>query len=260
MAPPETTGTPDGYTVAVRIRQEGVPYRLRMPVQIVLQDRPDTWAKIVNLERPEEILQMQVPATPLTLRVDPGFETFRRLDRRRLPPMLNLYATDSTRSLVLPTIPERAAPYGEVASRLAAQASASPPTVKRASEGERPFRGTDVSGSVLVLGGPRENPAAEWAIKGCGGHVQVAEDRFTIEGRTYQDPLDALLVSCRRTDDPHRVVTLFYGLTPAATEKVARLLFFYGWHSYLVFRNGAVESRGDFDPVPHELEALLHAQ
>jgi hypothetical protein len=50
------------------------------------------------------------------------------------------------------------------------------------------------------------------------------------------------------------VVTLFYGLTPAAAAKVARLLFFYGWHSYLIFRDGAVLTRGDFAPSQEELE------
>jgi hypothetical protein len=32
-----------------------------------------------------------------------------------------------------------------------------------------------------------------------------------------------------------------------AAAKVARLLFFYGWQSYLAFRDGAVVARGDFE-------------
>jgi hypothetical protein len=43
-------------------------------------------------------------------------------------------------------------------------------------------------------------------------------------------------------------VTLFHGTTPAAAAKVSRLLFFYGWQSYLVFQDGAVVARGDFLP------------
>ncbi|MGH7236783.1 MAG: hypothetical protein ACREIO_10405, partial [Nitrospiraceae bacterium] len=106
-------------------------------------------------------------------------------------------------------------------------------------------------GSVLILGGPGVNRAADWAARGCGNAVSLGRDRFTVDGRSYEGPGMALLLSCRHADRPDRVVTLFYGLTPSAAAKVARLLFFYGWQSYLVFRDGAVVARGDF-PSPHE--------
>lgn len=64
----------------------------------------------------------------------------------------------------------------------------------------------------------------------------------------------AVLVSCRHPDRPGSVVTLFYGLTPAAAAKVERLLFFYGWQSYLVFRDGSVIARGDFPAADGEEE------
>jgi hypothetical protein len=63
-----------------------------------------------------------------------------------------------------------------------------------------------------------------------------------------------VLISCRHPDHPQHVVTLFYGQTPAAAAKVARLLFFYGWQSYVVFRDGAVVARGDFHPETRDLE------
>jgi hypothetical protein len=43
-------------------------------------------------------------------------------------------------------------------------------------------------------------------------------------------------------------------MTPAAATKVARLLFFYGWQSYVVFEEGRVVSRGDFPSAQHDLE------
>jgi len=66
----------------------------------------------------------------------------------------------------------------------------------------------------------------------------------------------ALLISCRHPDLPNHVVTIFYGLSPSAAAKVGRLLFFYGWQSYLVFKDGAVVDRGDIEPSP----ALSRAQ
>ena len=57
----------------------------------------------------------------------------------------------------------------------------------------------------------------------------------------------ALLASCRRDDQPGSVVTILYGVTAPALSRVARLLFFYGWQSYVVFQEGAVSARGDWE-------------
>ena len=48
---------------------------------------------------------------------------------------------------------------------------------------------------------------------------------------------------------PDSVVTLLYGVTPEALGRVARLLFFYGWQSYVVFREGTVVARGDWEDM-----------
>jgi len=41
---------------------------------------------------------------------------------------------------------------------------------------------------------------------------------------------------------------------------VARLLFFYGWQSYLVFRDGTVVARGDLGVARDELEVRFDAR
>jgi hypothetical protein len=42
-------------------------------------------------------------------------------------------------------------------------------------------------------------------------------------------------------------VSLLYGVTPESVSNVARLLFFYGWNSYVVFKDGAVIAKGDWE-------------
>ena len=111
-----------------------------------------------------------------------------------------------------------------------------------------------MNGSLLVLGGPGVNRAAEWAVSGCGKHISLDQRSVSIAGTAYAGPDTAVLVSCRHPDHPGHVVTLFYGQTPAAASKVARLLFFYGWQSYVVFRDGAVVARGDFSSSQQDLE------
>ena len=42
-------------------------------------------------------------------------------------------------------------------------------------------------------------------------------------------------------------MTFLYGNTPEAVAKMARFLFFYGWQSYVVFNEGSVVARGEWD-------------
>jgi len=216
-------------------------------------------AMMVAMDSADQVFTLSVPARPLSLQVDPDFETFRRLAREQLPPMLNLFVTDQERSMVPPaggTEAERA-PYQDLVARLASEKGGQ-------EAGQKPVRAhaTDqdaavARGSVLILGGPGVNRAADWAARGCGSGVSLGRDRFTVDGHTYEGPGMALLLSCRHVDRPDRVVTIFYGLTPPAAAKVARLLFFYGWQSYLVFRDGTVVARGDFSSPSERLEVLF---
>jgi len=152
------------------------------------------------------------------------------------------------------------APYEALSARIAAQETAEgrerKPTVVQATDPQA----VTLDASVLVLGGPDINRAAGWAVRGCAGKVTLGDDQFTVDGQRYEGADMALLVSCRQPERPHRVVTLFYGLTPRAAAKVARLLFFYGWQSYLVFRDGTVVARGDLGVARDELEVRFDAR
>ena len=53
----------------------------------------------------------------------------------------------------------------------------------------------------------------------------------------------AVLFSCHRASMPGSVITVLYGVTPQAVAKVSRLLFYYGWQSYVIFHEGVVEKR-----------------
>ena len=189
-----------------------------------------------------------------SVRADPEYEIFRRIPREALPPMLNLFVTDPMRAVIVPSDGSESdrVPYIELIAQIVSKDPSSPMQDDRHVEAAK--------GSLLVLGGPGVNRAAEWALRGCGEKVKIDDDTFTIEGRTFNGPGAALLVSCRHPDRPGHVVTLFHGTTPAAASKVARLLFFYGWQSYLVFKDGAVVARGDFPSDVKDVEVQFDAQ
>ncbi len=230
---------------AVQLAQEGEAYRLRVPMSVTVETG-DVQTRTVESAGAASLLPL--PAATTMARLDPDYEIFRRIPREALPPMLNLFVTDRNRTLVVATEGPEAdrAPYVELAKQIASRDA----SIVQASDQQA----APAAGSLLVLGGPGVNPAAEWALRGCGEKVRIGTDGFTIDGRAYNGPGTAMLVSCRHPDRPGHVVTLFHGTTPAAAAKVARLLFFYGWQSYLVFQDGAVVARGDFLPETSDTE------
>jgi hypothetical protein len=114
-------------------------------------------------------------------------------------------------------------------------------------------------GSVLVLGGTAGSQPVSWVSQQCSDRIQIDAGGFTVGGKSYRHPEAALLVTCRRRDAPDHVAALLYGVSPAATMAPARLLFFYGWNSYLVYEGGRVVDRGDFGPAREIEEIAIHA-
>jgi hypothetical protein len=245
-----------GHQIEGRVIQKGQVYRLRVPIEIELETGEVRRTEL-RVNSADEGFRVSVSGVPRRVRVDPDFELFRRMDRDDLPPMLNLFVTDRQRTVILPVAASEAEirPYQDVATRLQLQADEGQAIVSM--PGADP---ESLQGSVMVLGGADMNLAAGWIGRMCADKVTLQPDGFTVEGHQYQGPDFALLLSCRNPRQPGSVVTLFYGTTAAAAAKVARLLFFYGWQSYLVFRDGAVVARGDFNAPPRGLEAQVRAQ
>ena len=229
----------------VQLVQGRETYRLRVPVSMTVENG-EVRTKALEFDGP--VGKLTVPASAKALRADPDYDVFRRIAREALPPMLNLFVTDRSRALVVAGggTEEDRAPYAELSKQIASRE----PGIQSLDDREV----HSVNGSLLVLGGPGVNRAAEWAVRGCDKHISLDRGSVTIAGTAYAGPDTAVLVSCRHPDHPGHVVTLFYGQTPAAASKVARLLFFYGWQSYVVFRDGAVVARGDFSSSQQDLE------
>jgi hypothetical protein len=118
------------------------------------------------------------------------------------------------------------------------------------SPGVEPMKNT---GSILLLGYGDER-AKETVRESCGDRFATTPAGFRVGGTIYEGPRFALLVSCPRRGVPGSVVSLLYGVTPESVSNVARLLFFYGWNSYVVFKDGGVVARGDWEmDIKHEV-------
>lgn len=233
---------------AVHVVQRGVSYRVPVDLEFVLSGGRSQAVRIQMAGAQQEVI---VPLTerPLAVRLDPDYHLFRRVARSEMAPMLNLYVTDALRTVLLPpaVAPEQPGPFGEIVQRIVAQEAAKPGAQRTTVLQSRAEVSPMPEGSFLMFGSPRESPLAAQALHYCGDHVHFTEKGFSVEGRIYEGSSMALLASCRRDDYPGSVVTFLYGVTPQALSRVARLLFFYGWQSYVVFHEGAVTARGDWE-------------
>lgn len=241
------SGQVNAVEAVVHITQRGAPYRIPVELEFILSGDRTHRVRIQLAEAQQDVI-VPLAERPLAVRLDPDLHLFRRVARSELAPMLNLYVTDAQRTVILPQASsEQPGPFADIVQRIVAQEAAKPgaarTTVRESGEGTGPVP----PGSLLVLGGPGENPAAIDVLRYCGDHLRFTDKGFSVEGTSYEGTTMALLVSCRRDDHPGSVVTLLYGVTPQALGRVARLLFFYGWQSYVVFHEGAVVARGDWE-------------
>jgi aminopeptidase N len=249
------------FQLEATIVQSNKPFRL--PVQLLIHmegDREHTLTVPLSLQR--ETVSVTLPARPVAIDLDPESMTFRRIPRQSLSPVLNHYVTDRRRSVLTAFTdePGHPSPFREVVSRIETQEQQKPiaeQTViaSMAEDGLLPREG-----SVLVLGGPESHSGIHSILANhCGARVTLNDRGVTVMGTAYEGPGLAMLVSCHRVDRPGSVVTVLYAATPQAVAKVARLLFFYGWNSFVLFKDGTVVTRGEWPLASDRTEVHLDA-
>ncbi len=184
--------------------------------------------------------QVVLPHQPVRVELDPDVMSFRRLSRSQLSPMLNAYVTDS-RKTVMRAFADPASPLQRIVSRLADQ---DVPESQKANVLSMDAQEVPPEGSVLILAGAEQRHVVQPIVQdSCGDQVVLTSKGFLIDGRVYEGPKMATVFSCHRKNMPGSVLTVVYGMTSGAVEKISRLLFYYGWHSAVVFEDGTVITR-----------------
>ncbi len=233
-------------SLGVRVEQLSQVFQVELPV-LVEGAHGERHAVTLPLAKARETFSVSVPFEPAAVWVDPDYHLFRRIGRAEWPPMLNLLATDTMRTVVVANARngEEASVYRRIVERLTGEAAtAEGPATVVVDHVDRPD--TAVQGSLLFLGEDQFSAWAAHADPACAQRVSRGSGHIRVDEATYEDQGVALLVSCPRRQGDGHVATWFFGTTPESAGRVARLLFFYGWQSYLVFRDGAAVARGDF--------------
>ncbi|MGZ9133143.1 MAG: M1 family aminopeptidase, partial [Nitrospira sp.] len=246
-------GGKEAWQLTVQVEQAEKPFRMTIPLRIVMKESTDMKSIMLNLSQ-RSVAEFVLPDQPLRVELDPHIMTFRRLTRRQLPPMLNGYVTDPQKTVVR-AFADPASPLQQIVSRIADHelTGSLRTTVVSLKENSLPR-----DGSILVLAGPDQRQAVQSVVQeSCGDRITLGDRGFQIDGQAYDGPKMAVLFSCHRANVPGSVVTVLYGVTSGAVEKVSRFLFYYGWHSCVIFEDGSVTKREVWPGLPDVKEVRI---
>ncbi len=232
------------------VSQKNQIYKLPLPIQMNLQDA-SAFSTTIDLNQAKQPFTIKVPGTPTSVKLDPEHHWLLRLQRDQLPPMLNSWETDARRVL----IHTKTGPKEETASLKALMQRIQGQSDMERRQSDSPDI-TDEA-SYLIIGSPAMKLLESKTLQFCNNDVQVKAGHATILGETYEEPDMAFLITCPHPNFADHTISLFFGLTPEAVTPVARLLFFYGWDSYLVYKQGKVVARGMFQPVNSSREFAI---
>jgi aminopeptidase N len=248
-------GGKEAWRLTVQVEQAEKLFRMAIPIQIVTKESTEIKSIMLSLSQ-RSVAEFVLPDQPLRVELDPHMMAFRRFTRRQLPPMLNGYVTDPHKTVVR-AFADPTSPLQQIVSRIADHelTGSLRTTVVSLKENSLPR-----DGSILILAGPDQRQAVQSVVQeSCGDRITLGDRGFQIDGQAYDGPKMAVLFSCHRADVPDSVITVLYGVTSGAVEKVSRFLFYYGWHSYVIFQDGSVTTREVWSGLPDVKEVRIDA-
>ncbi|WNM58391.1 M1 family metallopeptidase [Candidatus Nitrospira allomarina] len=240
------------FTLTGTILQAGPMFTIRLPLHLDLQGGV-MHDVVLKVDRATQPFTLPLPASPITLAIDPEHHVLLHLLRAQIPPMLNKWETDTRRILIRPQTltNEEAQSLEPLFHRLKEQ-----PGIETI-QADDPVIAE--SASYLVIGPSARRLLESDSFNSCEKSMDIHPGHLSLEEQTFEGPEMAFLISCAHPQDATHTVTFFFGWSPEAVKPVSRLLFFYGWDSYLVFKQGKVIARGMFQPVHSTREIIRHS-
>ncbi len=239
-----------GYQIKAKIAQEPKPFYLNLPIIVEISEK--SLNKVFEIRSSMVELEIRIPSEPLSIKVDPDYNIFRRLDRKEMAPNLNMLLEDTSKIIVYPTggIEEENIVYKKIADRIAEKGEATVKADKDVTEEDMK------NNSLFLLGGEGVNTYIS-KIKdriGQPNGIGIEKGSFLINNIIYSESGNSLLITVRNPLNEEKTITIFLGLSAEAVNKISPVLFFYGWNSYTIFGDGKVITKGDFSLQTKPLE------
>ncbi len=179
--------------------------------------------------------------------IDPEWHVFRRVPVTAIEPCLNAVLNEEDAYVVYPSGTD--ALSSELA-RLVPILEGSGRRLRIVSdaqfEADAEMSDGQLESSVFVLGGGTVNSAWK-ALKGIvpPGVFSVGRDSFSVGREVYDGQMESVLLSVANPMAPGTFVSVYHGNSAEALVR-ARYIFYYGWDSYVIFKEGRPSERGIF--------------
>jgi hypothetical protein len=233
--------TPNGYTVKGKVVQEGDVYELLLPVE--LDDGSVKRRLFLDVAKKRSSFSMEVPKMPLKLTLDPDGQLFRRLYPEEIIPGLNALLEDPEKIFIISdqADEESRKVYLELARRTKEQKGGEILSKKEVTDEK--LR----NASVMLLGESWKTPIISKLLSHIPKPVDLKEGSFFVKGERVDEGDESLLLTFPNPLHTGKWVTIYFGRSAGALSR-ARYIFFYGWDSYILFKNGRPKERGNFPP------------
>ncbi|HMK77404.1 MAG TPA: M20/M25/M40 family metallo-hydrolase [Thermodesulfobacteriota bacterium] len=231
----------DGFVISGEVVQEGDVYEL--PLLIEVDDGLGKKRLILEVSKKRSSFSMEVSRMPLKLTLDPDDQLFRRLYPEEIIPGLNALLEDSEKVLILSDQGDEESRkiYFELAKMVKELKGGQILSAKEVTEEK--LRNS----SVMLLGESWKTPILSKFLFHLPKPMDYKEGSFFMKGERVDEEDESLLLSFPRPLSPGKWVSLYFGRSASALSR-ARSLFFYGWDSYILFKNGTPKEKGDFPP------------
>jgi hypothetical protein len=233
--------TSNGYLISGEVIQEGDVYHLLLPIEV--DDGLGMRRLFLEVSKRRSFFSMEVPKIPLKLTLDPDDHLFRRLYPEEIIPGLNALLEDREKVFIVSDQGDEESRkiYFELARKAKEQRGGEILSIKEVTEEK--LRNS----SVMFLGEGWKDPIFFKLISNLPKPVFFREGSFFIKGDRVDEGDESLLLTFPNPLNLRKWVTIYFGKSTNALSR-ARYIFFYGWDSYLLFKNGRPKERGNFSP------------
>ena len=246
-----------GYRLSADIEQTqpAAPYVLHVPVAIRLEGLDKAYQTNIRINQRRETLELDLPARPLQLDVDPEFDIFRRLHRNEIPPAVS-QAMGAERVLVV--LPAQATANMQRAYRTLAE------SWRRGKPGQLDIKSDDAlehlpDDRAVWLFGWRNRFRPQFKTALAAYDFEDTGNGIRIEQTTLTPTTHSLVVLGRHPQEPDQALGWLAADSPAAVPGLGRKLPHYGRYSYLAFSGTAPDNvlKGQWPVVDSPLSVAV---
>ena len=231
----------NGYLISGEVLQEGDVYQLLLPIEA--DEGLGKERLFLEVSKRRNPFSMEVSRIPLKLTLDPDDHLFRRLYPEEITPALNALLEDRQKIFIISDHGDEESRkiYLELARKAKEQKGGEILSIQEVTEEK--LRNS----SVMLLGESWKGSILSKLISNIPKPIDYKEGSFFVKGGQVDEVEESLLLTFPNPLQSGKWVTVYFGRSVNALSR-SRYLFFYGWDSYILFRNGRPKERGNLPP------------